>query len=92
MPKFRVSQYELHVRDFIVTAEDSADAVIQVLDGDGTADDEDNSAEFLEPEILRGTIDSSDPVFQTCLDRGIIDIGDLFIPTIRGVEELTDSE
>ncbi len=51
MPKYRVKQYELHVSEYVVEAENGQDAIEKVCNGDGNL----VSTEFICVDDTRGT-------------------------------------
>jgi len=84
MPKFIVQQYELHKQDYEVEAADRAEAVIAVMNGEGTMVDD--TQEFIESAERYGQ-----PIFneneRAKLKAAVLLDNDGSVPSVRSVEE-----
>lgn len=89
MPKYRIEQYELSMSTHEVDAKDEAEAIEQMLDGNGHAIDD--SHEYIETCETAGQILRGSKLFGECVKRGIIHADLSFIPSIRSIEEIDDN-
>lgn len=87
MPTFEIEQYELHVQKYRVEADDEADAIAKLYQGE--ADAIDNSLEFIETAEDHGlSVFSEEDLAAKLWDRGVIDSSDTVIPSIRNIEQV----
>lgn len=88
MSFYIVKQYELHVQNNLVEANDEAEAIAKVLEGEGK---QIGNTEYVEtPEDYGMSIDnlSDDAAFNALDTKGYI--SDDTVPTIHSVEEVVD--
>lgn len=84
MPIFEIEQYELHTTTYHVEADNIAEAIVKLLDGDG--DPVDNSTEYIEVADDKGLWAEDHPeLAQRLRDQGVP--VDHVIPSIRNVTQ-----
>jgi len=80
MPEFEIEQYEIHVATYKVEADDEADAIAKVLDGDG----EQTGVEYIGvAENLGLPVDANRELAGELSQLGVT-VGDV-VPSIRNV-------
>jgi len=80
MPVFEIEQYEIHVATYRIEADDEADAIAKVLDGDG----EQTNCEYVETaEDLGLPVDAHRELAEQLERRGVT-VTEV-IPSIRSV-------
>lgn len=84
MPVYAIQQYELHVITYQVEADDPADAIVKLLDGE--AEPRDNSQEYIEIADERGLFVSEHPELAAKLRTLGVPVDDRIIPSIRSIE------
>ncbi|MCZ2342635.1 MAG: hypothetical protein LC104_12715 [Bacteroidales bacterium] len=83
MPVYEIEQYELHTMTYRVEADDPAEAIVKVLDGE--ADPVDNSQEYIEIADERGLLVADHPELAEKLRVQGVPVDDRIIPSIRSV-------
>lgn len=83
MPAYEIEQYELHVTTYRVEADDPADAIVKVLDGEAVPVDD--SHEYVEIAEERGLLVEDHPELAARLRALGVPVDDRLIPSIRGV-------
>jgi len=83
MPVFEIEQYEIHSMTYRVEADDAADAIVKLLDGE--ADQVDNSQEYIELADERGLLIADHPELADKLRTLGVPVDDRIIPSIRCV-------
>lgn len=86
MPVYEIEQYELHAMTYRVEADDPADAIIQLLDGEAEAID--NSLDFIEVADERGMLVEDHPELADKLRKLGVPVDDHIIPSIRTISEV----
>lgn len=86
MPVYEDEQYELHAMTYRVEADDPADAIIQLLDGEAEAID--NSLDFIEVADERGMLVEDHPELADKLRTLGVPVDDRIIPSIRIISEI----
>lgn len=86
--EFRIVQYETHTQEYSVEAEDEADAIKRLFDGEGAAID--GTLEFVGVDELRG-VDADEAGSGVDLAKKLKEAGirlddDCFIPTVYSIE------
>jgi len=84
MPTYEVEQFELHVMKYRVEADDPADAIVKLLDGE--AEPMDDSQEYIEIADERGLFVSEHPELAAKLRTLGVPVDDRIIPSIRSIE------
>ena len=89
MPEYRIEQYEIHGQQYRVEAENVADAITKLLDGE--ADPVDNGLEFIEVcEDLGLPADEHRELADQLRSLGV-PVDDHVIPSIRTVVQVEES-
>ena len=89
MPTFQIEQYELHTQQYRVEADNVADAICKLLDGE--ADPVDNGLEFIEVcEDLGLPADDHRELADQLRSFGV-PVDDHVIPSIRTVVQVEES-
>lgn len=83
MPIYEIEQYELHTTTYQVEADDPAEAIVKLLDGE--ADPVDNSQEYIEIADERGLLVADHPELAEKLRAQGVPVEDQIIPSIRSV-------
>lgn len=83
MSTYEIEQYELHVTTYHVEADDPADAIVKVLDGEAEAVD--GSHEYIEIAEERGLLVADHPELAAKLRALGVPVDDRLIPSIRSV-------
>lgn len=83
MPVYEIEQYELHTMIYRVKADDPAEAIVKLLDGE--ADPVDNSQEYIEIADERGLLVADHPELAEKLRAQGVPVDDQIIPSIRSV-------
>lgn len=83
MPVYEIEQYELHTMTYRVEADDPAEAIVKLLDGE--ADPVDNSQEYIEIADERGLLVADHPELAEKLRAQGVPVDDQIIPSIRSV-------
>jgi hypothetical protein len=86
MPTFEIEQYELHVTAYRVEADDPADAIVKVLDGE--AEPVDDSQEYVEIAEERGLLVADHPKLAAKLLTLGVPVDGRIIPSIRSVSKV----
>ena len=86
MPKFEIEQYELHTQVYRVEAENEAEAIKQVLDGEGDAVD--GGLEYIEVCDERGMVLDQHQELVEALRLLGTEIAYDYIPSIRSICKL----
>lgn len=84
MPVYAIQQYELHVTTYRIEADDPADAIVKLLDGE--AEPMDDSQEYVEIAEERGLFVSDNPELAAKLRTLGVPVDDRIIPSIRSIE------
>jgi hypothetical protein len=84
MPTFEIEQFELHVTTYRVEADDPADAIVKLLDGE--AEPVDDSQEYVEIAEERGLLVADHPELAAKLRTLGVPVDDRIIPSIRSIE------
>ena len=85
MPIYEIEQYELHTTKYRVEADNEAQAIARLLDGE--AEPVDNSLDFIEVADDYGLpVDENRELADQLRERGIA-VGDDIIPSVRSIEE-----
>lgn len=86
MPLYEIEQYELHTSKFRVEAENEADAIAKLLDGEATSVDDSQS--FIEvAEDFGLPVDECRDFAKQLVKLGV-PVGEHVIPSIRNIEEV----
>jgi hypothetical protein len=86
---YRIEQYELHVRGYIVSADSEADAIAKLFQGE--ADSIDDSLVFVEIADDHGMpVDEKRDLAGQLFDRNMMHSRDEVIPSIRNIEDIGD--
>lgn len=86
MPVYEIEQYELHTMTYRVEADDSADAIVRLLDGEAEAMD--NTLDFIEVADERGMLVEDHPELADKLRTLGVPVDDRIIPSIRIISEI----
>jgi hypothetical protein len=87
MPVYEIEQYEVHIQKYRVDAADEAEAIAKLFQGE--ADAIDNSLEYVEIAEERGmSVFGEEDLAAKLLDRGIIDMSHIVIPSIRDIHQV----
>lgn len=86
MPVYEIEQYELHAMTYRVEADDPADAIVRLLDGEAEAVD--NSMDFVEVADDRGMLVEDHPELADKLRTLGVPVDDRIIPSIRSISEV----
>ncbi|MCB9951414.1 MAG: hypothetical protein H6824_10575 [Planctomycetaceae bacterium] len=89
MPRYEIEQYELHVMTFRIDANDPADAIVRLLDGE--AEPVDNTQEYVEIAEECGLLVDDYPELASELRELGVPVDDRLIPSIRSVSEVTQA-
>lgn len=84
MPVYQIEQYELHTLKYRIEADDPAEAIVKVLDGE--AERVDNSHEYVEIAEERGLFVADHPELAAKLRTLGVPVDDRLIPSIRSIE------
>jgi len=87
MPTYEVEQYELHITKYRVQAENEADAIVKLLDGEAEAVD--NSGEYVEIADDYGLPADEDQELADQLRNLGVPVDEV-IPSIRSVVQVDD--
>jgi len=83
MPKYEIEQFEVHLFKYRVDADDEAQAIVKVLDGE--ADPVDCGSDYVEiAEDFGIPVDECRELAHQLLDLGV-PVGEHVIPSIRSV-------
>lgn len=86
MPEFKIEQYELHVMKYRVQAENEAEAIVRLLDGEAEAVD--NGLEYIEVADDFGLPVDEHRELAAQLTASGVPVGEHVIPSIRSVEQI----
>jgi hypothetical protein len=86
MPTFEIEQYELHVMKYRIEADNEADAVVKLFDGE--AEPVDNSLEFIEVAEDFGLPVDEHAELANKLNEFGVPVGEDVIPSIRSIFEI----
>lgn len=88
MPTFEIEQYELHTMKYRVEANNEAEAIRVLLDGE--ADPVDNSLEYIEvAEDFGMPVDENRELAHNLHELGV-SVGEHIIPSIRSIESVEE--
>lgn len=87
MPTFRICQYEIATQEYLVKADNPADAIVALLAGE--AECAEGGSEFVEVCEDHGITIEGNAVLAAELSARGVRLADDFIPSIAEVEELT---
>jgi hypothetical protein len=88
MPTFEVEQYEIHTMTYQVQAKSEAQAIAQVLDGQG--EPLDDRLDYIEVGADLGLSSDEFPELAQQLRKLGVRLDDTIIPSIRGVMRVDD--
>lgn len=89
MPTFEIEQYEVHAQTYRVEADNEADAIVKLLDGE--AEPVDDSLEYIEiAEDLGLPVDESRQLADQLRDLGV-PVDAHVIPSIRAIVRMSGS-
>ena len=86
MSVYEIEQYELHTMTYRVEADDPANAIVRLLDGEAEAID--NSLDFVEVADERGILVDDHPELAEKLRTLGVPVDDRIIPSIRTISEV----
>lgn len=86
MPVYEIEQYEIHSMTYRVEADDPADAIVRLLDGEAEAID--NTLDFVEVADERGMLVEDHPELADKLRTLGVPVDDRIIPSIRTISEV----
>jgi len=86
MPVFRIEQYELHSQTYFVEADSEADAISNLLDGNG--EPMDDSQEFVEVAEERGMAVENHRQLVDQLRALGVSVGESVVPSIRAIAKM----
>lgn len=84
MPVYEIEQYELHTLKYRIDADDPAEAIVKLLDGE--AEPVDDSQEYVEVADERGMLVAEHPELAAKLRTLGVPVDDRIIPSIRSIE------